>query len=142
MPWQHSASTPTPDLGTSPAWRDFALYADPLRLDQALGICYNAIKYTPTGKVAVISETEQNHILSVRYRPRYLKDEQEAIFTPLYRSAAQRDHASGMGLGLSIARNLIAAHKRTLTVESELGHSTFIISLPNFHQVAFSQLLR
>ncbi len=58
-------------------------------------------------------------------------EEQERIFEPFYRGPSSRRFPQGMGLGLSIARDLIAAHGGHIDVESESGEgSTFTLWLP------------
>ena len=57
--------------------------------------------------------------------------EQKRIFEPFYRSRRDKRFPQGMGLGLSIARDLVAAHGGRLDVESEPGQgSRFTIWLP------------
>jgi signal transduction histidine kinase len=54
------------------------------------------------------------------------------IFEPFYRgSAARAAQIHGNGLGLSLIKNIIAAHRGTIDVKSTLGAgSSFMISLP------------
>lgn len=54
------------------------------------------------------------------------------VFQPFYRAAGAESGASGVGLGLAIARYLVARHRgATLTVRSEKGRgSTFRVRLP------------
>jgi signal transduction histidine kinase len=55
-------------------------------------------------------------------------DEKERIFER-YERAARRP--GGLGLGLYIVRQIVAAHGGTIRVESELGRgSTFTVDLP------------
>jgi signal transduction histidine kinase len=59
--------------------------------------------------------------------------EQDRIFEPFYRSQRDKRFPQGMGLGLSIARELITAHGGRLELESCPGQgSRFIITLPVF----------
>jgi signal transduction histidine kinase len=53
------------------------------------------------------------------------------IFEPFYRSHAHTRFPQGMGLGLTIARDLVVAHEGRLEVESKVGQgSSFTIWLP------------
>jgi signal transduction histidine kinase len=145
------------DMGTwlsqsLPSWREAArakglqwqanvpdylptLDVDPDRLGQALGnLLSNAVKYTPTGgQVSVTSGVGQDAVwVQVGDTgPGIAAGEQERIFTPFYRSRRDGRFPQGMGLGLSIARSLVAAHGGWLEVESALGKgSRFTIRIP------------
>ncbi len=54
------------------------------------------------------------------------------VFERFFRSdRARRAYSGGSGLGLSIARWIVEAHKGTLSVASEVGKgSTFTVALP------------
>ena len=59
------------------------------------------------------------------------EDELERIFEPFYRSQTGRRFPQGMGLGLSIAHDLVVAHDGRIEVASETGQgSQFTIWLP------------
>ncbi len=59
------------------------------------------------------------------------ENELESIFNPFYRSIKHKSNIPGTGLGLTIARRVIAGHNGTLTVESkENVGTTFRIVLP------------
>jgi two-component system OmpR family sensor kinase len=58
-------------------------------------------------------------------------EEQERIFAPFYRSQQGRRFPQGMGLGLSIAYALVAAHGGRLELDSSPGlGSSFTVWLP------------
>jgi signal transduction histidine kinase len=58
-------------------------------------------------------------------------EEQSLIFTPFYRGGQGRRIKQGMGLGLSIVRDLLEAHHGEITVNSKPGEgSQFTIWLP------------
>jgi signal transduction histidine kinase len=60
--------------------------------------------------------------------------EQAKVFEPFYRSRRDRRFPQGMGLGLSIARDLVDAHGGSLEVESAPAEgSRFTIRLPLEH---------
>ena len=53
------------------------------------------------------------------------------LFDPLTAGERRRDHAQGLGLGLFIAKEIVAAHAGLLTVKSnDADGTTFTISLP------------
>src|SRR5712664_1964878 len=57
--------------------------------------------------------------------------EQGMIFDKFYRGKDQRYLVRGTGMGLPIAKAIVAAHKGTINVTSQLGHgSVFSFSLP------------
>jgi two-component system sensor histidine kinase BaeS len=108
---------------------------DPDRLGQALGnLVHNAIKYTPANGTVSISAGVDNSQVWIRVSdtgPGIAPEEQAHIFTPSYRGRAARPFSQGMGLGLSIARDLIVAHGGRLELTSTPGQgSHFTLWLP------------
>ena len=108
---------------------------DPHRMSQALGnLLSNAIKYTPPeGEIDLSAGTVANEIwISVRDTGGGISlDEQEKVFEPFYRSTRERRFPQGLGLGLTIARELIDAHGGELTIESAPDEGTvFTITIP------------
>ena len=108
--------------------------ADHERLNQVLGnLLSNAIKYTPEGgTVSVVASADQRGIVVevCDTGPGIAPAEQERIFEPFYRSQAHRRFPQGLGLGLTIARDLVEAHGGTLTLSSEVGQgSCFAVRL-------------
>jgi len=91
----------------------------------------NAIKFTPEGgKVSIETEKKEDYILVK------VKDTGVGIATEnipkLFTKGFQADHSIlGMGLGLSICKNLVETHGGKIWVETELGKgSTFCFTLP------------
>ncbi len=108
---------------------------DPIRLGQAWGnLLSNAIKYTPPG--GEIEVAAENTSAEIRFSvtdtgPGLSNEDQEKIFVPFFRSNRDNRFPQGMGLGLSIAEELVRAHQGYIKFYSELGQgSTFIIALP------------
>jgi signal transduction histidine kinase len=101
------------------------LEADPDRLGQALGnLLSNAIKYTPSGGTVSIEAGFGDSAIWIRVSdtgPGIAPEDQAHIFTPFYRTREANHFKQGMGLGLSIAHDLIVAHKGRLEVESRPG---------------------
>ena len=109
--------------------------ADPDRLAQALGnLLSNAIKYTPSGGQVRVEAGEADQQVWIRVSdsgPGLAADEQEHVFEPFYRARPARQAPQGMGLGLTIARDLVVAHGGRLEIESAPGAGArFTILLP------------
>jgi two-component system sensor histidine kinase BaeS len=108
---------------------------DPDRIAQVVGnLLSNAIRYTPAGgKVAVVVST-QDDTLSIQVSdtgPGIPREEQGRIFTPFFRGVSTGRFPQGMGLGLTIARDLVQAHHGQITVDSVPGQgSRFTVELP------------
>jgi len=63
--------------------------------------------------------------------PGIQSEEQERVFEPFYRSQEQRRFPQGLGVGLTLARDLVRAHGGELELASTPGEgSTFTIRLP------------
>ncbi len=111
------------------------LEIDQVRFGQVIGnLAHNAIKYTPPGGSVTIDAGQQDGLLWVRFDDSgvgILPEEQEKIFQPFYRGSQGRRIKQGMGLGLSIARDLTTAHGGRITLESQPGQgSKFTVWLP------------
>jgi signal transduction histidine kinase len=112
-----------------------AAVIDPDRMAQAIGnVLSNAIKFTPAGGEISTTVTRVDHQLTIQVAdtgPGIPLDEQEKIFQPFYRSSQSRRVAEGMGLGLSIVRDIVTAHGGEVKVESTPGEgSRFILRIP------------
>jgi two-component system sensor histidine kinase BaeS len=112
-----------------------AVEADPDRLAQALGnLLSNAIKYTPAGGRVCVEAGEAGPQVWIRVSdsgPGLAPEEQERVFERFYRARPARQAPQGMGLGLTIARDLVVAHGGRLEVESAPGAGArFTILLP------------
>jgi signal transduction histidine kinase len=106
---------------------------DPDRLAQAIGnLVSNAIKFTPPEGAVSIAVARQDGHLRIAVQdsgPGIAPEEQQRIFEPFYRG--NKRFAQGMGLGLTIARDLVAAHAGRIEVNSQPGQgSQFTICLP------------
>jgi len=109
--------------------------ADPNRLAQAIGnLVNNAIKFTPPGGTVSVDASVQDNQVWIRVNdtgPGIPLDEQANIYTPFYRGLSENRFPQGMGLGLSIARDLVIAHQGRLEFTSVHGEgSSFTIWLP------------
>lgn len=111
------------------------LDGDPVRLAQVIGnLVSNAIKMTPAGGKISISAAGEAGKLWIKVAdtgPGIQPDELNKIFEPFYRGQAGTRGDAGMGLGLSIAKNLVEAHGGTIQVDSHPGAgSVFTVWLP------------
>jgi signal transduction histidine kinase len=109
--------------------------ADPNRLAQAIGnLVNNAIKFTPSGGTVSVDAGVDDNEVGIRINdtgPGIPLDEQANIYTPFYRGLSENRFPQGMGLGLSIARDLVVAHQGRLEFTSAPGEgSSFTIWLP------------
>ena len=121
------------------------IFGDPDRLQQIVwNLLTNAIKFTPQGgDVQVRLERNDSHALIT------VRDSGQGIATELlphvferFRQADSSNTRSngGLGLGLSIVRQLVELHRGTVTAEScgENAGTTFRVMLPlsSLHEVA------
>jgi signal transduction histidine kinase len=99
---------------------------DPLRIREVLGnLIANAIRHTPSGGTIVVSAEKLSDRISVRVTDTGTgipSEELPRIFDRFSKGADSR----GSGLGLTIARNLIAAHSGEIKAESRVGQGTSI----------------
>jgi two-component system, OmpR family, sensor histidine kinase BaeS len=134
-PWEESAREKRIEWIVSIPAEMPTIRVDPTRFSQILGnLISNAIKYTPPGGQVNISAGIEDSMFCLQVSdngPGIEIDEQENIFKPFYRAQETNLSYEGMGLGLSIARDLVAAHHGRLTLKSEPGKgSQFKVFLP------------
>ena len=108
---------------------------DPNRMAQVIGnLVGNAIQYTPEGgQVGVKAGREANQVwICVEDSGIGItEEERQKIFELLYRGPRARRFPQGMGLGLSIALDIVRLHGGDLKVTSEEGSgSRFTVYLP------------
>lgn len=108
--------------------------ADEKRLVQILyNLLHNAIKYTEEGTITISAETRDGHaIIRVSDSGVGMNEETQArIFLPYEQGTYGISDGRGVGLGLSICKQLVELHGGDLTVRSELGKgSVFSFDLP------------
>jgi signal transduction histidine kinase len=95
----------------------------------------NAIRYTPTGGrilVRLVSSSSEVRIEVTDSGIGIPEAQVPHVFERFYRSdQARRLHPGGSGLGLSIVKWIVEAHKGTVAVTSRLGEgTTFTVTLP------------
>jgi signal transduction histidine kinase len=111
------------------------VFMDPDRMAQALGnILSNAIKFTPPGGNVSIAASYAAGRLSIQVTdsgPGIPPEERDQIFQPFYRGSQGKRIVEGMGLGLSIARDILVAHGGDIKVVSTPGAgSSFTLEIP------------
>jgi signal transduction histidine kinase len=135
VPWETAAKEKDLSWQVQLADRMPSLLVDPDRLAQAVGnLCSNAVKFTPKGgSVTVLAGIDQDRfwIRVSDNGPGISPQDQEKVFEPFYRGPQDRRILQGMGLGLTIARDIIHAHQGQIELESEPGvGSKFTMYLP------------
>lgn len=102
--------------------------------DVLMKLVDNANLYSPKGRPITISAEQLGDSVttSVADRGPGLDDfEQGMIFDKFYRGKDQRYLVRGTGMGLPIAKAIVAAHRGNISVTSQLGNgSVFSFSLP------------
>jgi signal transduction histidine kinase len=110
-----------------------AAEATPLLVDKAKmaevfeNLLSNAVKYSPPGSpIRIAGEIAgESYRFSVADRGIGMTPEQVArVFEKFYRADASDTAVSGLGLGMSIVRNIVEAHGGKIWVESEPGRGT------------------
>ncbi|MBN1976645.1 MAG: helix-turn-helix domain-containing protein [Anaerolineae bacterium] len=111
-----------------------AIQADPVRLRQILlNLLSNAAKFTDAGRITLGSEIAPPHLHI------WVQDTgtgipismQERIFEPFVTAEQSARPKEGIGLGLSITRQLVTLHGGSMTLESQPGQgSAFHVYLP------------
>jgi signal transduction histidine kinase len=101
-----------------------------------LNLIGNAIKFSDPQteiwvRAGVMDKRNRMTFSVVDTGPGILEEDQGKLFNKFYRAAKVREHLDGVGLGLSITKNIVEAHGGTIWVESEVGKgTTFSFTLP------------
>lgn len=108
---------------------------DPMRIEQVIGnLVSNAIKYSPEGgpvEVALATVDGEAQLSVSDHGVGIPVNEIANVFQPFRRRRATAELAPGVGLGLSIVRRIVDAHRGHIEVESALQRgSTFRVRLP------------
>jgi two-component system, OmpR family, sensor kinase len=106
------------------------LEVDPVLFRRVLdNLLDNAHKYTPNQTTPITLRAEQEP-KAVRFEVADLgvgiaEAEQASLFTPFFRAERSRSRATGgVGLGLTLAKRIVEAHKGNIDIESQEGVGT------------------
>ncbi|WP_144119327.1 sensor histidine kinase [Catellatospora sichuanensis] len=131
----HASGVTLTTEGTGPRW----VSADPDRLRQVIGnLVRNALAATPSGGTITLGVTSdgERHLVCVADTGSGIAEQDlPHLFDRLWRADRARGrgerYTTGSGLGLSIARQIVADHGGTVDVVSVLGvGTTFTVWLP------------
>lgn len=112
------------------------LYADPLRLEQVLiHLLHNAATYTSDGGTIEFRADTHRDKAIITVRDNGLGIDQymlHKIFEPIIQPSHTTDEASGIGVGLALAKQIVELHDgRISALSAGLGRgSTFVIEIP------------
>lgn len=113
------------------------VYADKDSIIEAvINLISNSIKYSKNQKVISIALKDCENYKWIIVEDKGIgisSDMQAKIFEPFYQADnREKQYADGAGLGLSIVKHIMNAHKGAIEVESELGKgSKFILKFPS-----------
>jgi signal transduction histidine kinase len=135
VPWQQAAEEKGLNWHVDIAREIATIQADPIRLAQVIGnLASNAVKYTEAGGEIQVTAGANEHQVWVQFEdtgPGIIQEERDLIFKPFYRGEQGRKIKQGMGLGLSIARDILHAHGGEIELHSQPGNgSRFKFWLP------------
>ncbi len=111
------------------------VWADEDRLRQVvLNLLINATKFTSDGGKITLKAKEKGGAIIVEIHdtgPGISEEEQQRLFQPYHRQMSDREHLSGLGLGLALCKYLVELHDGKIWVKSRLGKgTTFGFSIP------------
>ncbi len=109
--------------------------ADQERLRQVIqNLMINASKFTPEGgKIALRASVHFNSlVVEVEDTGTGISvEEQKELFQPYHSHASDKEHLSGLGLGLALCKYFVELHGGRIWFQSEVGKgSTFSFSIP------------
>jgi PAS domain S-box-containing protein len=115
---------------------DLIVYGDATRIAQVVdNLVSNALKFThPGGRVELIASRQEGAVrIEVADTGMGIPEaEQHRLFDRFFRTErAQASAIGGAGLGLSIAKAIVDAHRGQISFQSVDGHgTTFVVDLP------------
>lgn len=122
------------------------MFAHKERIYQVMSnIVLNAIRFTPDGGTITLhaAETPDEYMIGIRDTGIGIPaSEKDRIFESFYESKEPEHHSfgtvefksSGLGLGLTICKSIVEAHKGKIWFNSEVGKfSDFVFTIPKIH---------
>ncbi len=111
------------------------VHGDAVRLRQVFdNLLSNALKYSPSGSSVTVTVEGRGEGVEISVADQGVgipPEEQTRVFEPFIRPGAAAEGDRGLGLGLSICRDIVAAHGGKIWVESCQGQgSVFRFCLP------------
>ncbi len=93
----------------------------------------NAIKYTPSGGLIIVSDklVSHNYVIKISDNGIGMKEDVlKKIFDPFFRAEDSRN-TSGAGLGLTLSKKIIENYKGSIDIKSQINKGTIVtISFP------------
>jgi two-component system sensor histidine kinase KdpD len=93
----------------------------------------NSCQYTPPGSVIKFETAYKEGFLDITLEdngPGFSAEQLSMVFSKFFRGDSNRP--GGLGLGLSIVKGLVEAHKGTVAVENKVGGGArFVLSIPS-----------
>ncbi|MBL8702520.1 MAG: PAS domain S-box protein [Alphaproteobacteria bacterium] len=131
---RQAQATPGYDIRLDVPDGEPATLADPVMLEQVFdNLLSNAIKYSANSRAVDLRVRLTDNAISVAVQDRGIgipADDLPKLFKRFFRARSAIGIA-GTGVGLSHVARLVAAHRGTIAVDSELGlGSTFTVQLP------------
>jgi K+-sensing histidine kinase KdpD len=112
------------------------MVGDAIRLEQVLlNLIQNALQYSQPPAPTTVTVTQEGEQVSIAVQDRGIGIPAAAVphlFTRFYRGeSAETRHTGGMGIGLSVVKEIVTLHNGDVQVESSEGvGSTFTVRLP------------
>jgi PAS domain S-box-containing protein len=108
----------------------FHAMVDKMKILQVLeNILTNAVKYSPPESRIRITAVKIANSLQVSVKDEGIglnPEQMERVFDKFYRADSSNTAVGGMGLGLTITKNIVEAHKGKIWVESQPGAGTIL----------------
>jgi len=114
------------------------IVGDRIQLQQAmLNYLSNAVKFSEPDTLVTIGVRQHRSKNQLSFYvedngPGILDEDQTFLFNKYYRGQRERERLEGVGLGLSIVKNIVESHHGTVWASSQVGQgSTFGFTLPS-----------